>query len=91
VDQGNQLVTAAPLIAPVPGIHLIGIDRVVVLVKQQLGRVLVVLVVGHEDVGGIAHKQSFGVEQLQRAQQAGHLGIEPGLEPVAVCVAGELA
>ena len=61
------------------------------LVEQQLHRVFIVFVVGNKDVTGVAQKQAFGIEQLQRSQATRHFPVEPVMQPIGVGVAGELA
>ena len=91
VNQRHHLVTTAPLIALVCHIHFFGIDRVVVVVEQQLHRVFIVFVVGNKNVTGVTQKQPFGIEQLQGPQATRHFPVEPGMQPIGPGVAGEFA
>ena len=89
VDQADQFVAAAQLVAP--GIGLLRLDRMVVLVEPQPVRTLVVFLVGDEQLGAVADEQAFLVQEPQRAQRARHFPVEPGVQPLRLGVAGELA
>jgi len=91
VNQTDQLVAAVLLVTLVPQIHLLGIDRVVVLVEPQQVQVLLVFVVGDEQVGAVANEQALLVEEPQRTQAARHFPVEPGVQPVDLGAAGKLA
>jgi hypothetical protein len=66
VDQAHQFVAAVLLIALVPEIDCIGVDRVVVFVEPEQIRIFVVLVIGDEQIGRISDKESLGVKQAER-------------------------
>src|SRR5438128_171472 len=90
LNQRHHLITAAPLITFIAQVYFLGIDRVVVLVEQQLHRVFIVFVVGNKNVTGVAQKQAFGIEQFQRPQATRHFPVEPVLQLPGIGIAGEL-
>ena len=66
VDQAHQLIAAVLLIPLVTKVHLIRLQGVVVFIEPEQIGLLVVLIVGHEQIGSVSDKQSLGVEQTQR-------------------------
>ena len=65
VDQAHQLVAAVLLIALVPEIDFVGVDRVVVLIEPKQIGLLVTRVVRNEQIGSVSDEQSFGIERAQ--------------------------
>ena len=66
VDQAHQLIAAVPLVALVAEIDLFGFHRVVVLIEPEQIGLLVMLVIGDEQIGSVADEQSLGIKQTQR-------------------------
>jgi len=66
VDQAHQFVAAVLLVALVAEVDLFGFHRMVVLVEPKQIRVLVMLVVGDEQVGSISDEQPLRIKQTER-------------------------
>ena len=60
-------------------------------VEPEQVRSLVAGIVRYEQVGGISQEQPFRIEQLQGAQAAGNLPVEPGVQTLLLSVASKLA
>ncbi len=81
VEEGHQLVAAAPLAAG----RLLGgqlgeslrLQGVAVGIEEQADRALVGGVVRDEEVGGVADEEALRVERLVRLQHAGHVAVSP--------------
>ena len=91
MHQADQFIATAKLITRIGAIDLLAIRWVIMFVEPEQVRSLVAGIVGYEQVGGISQEQPFRIEQLQGAQAAGNLPIEPGVQTLLLSVAGKLA